>query len=137
MIGVVPTILKDREQQALLSREVDESLRLLGRHSKRLVDDHGQPSIEGSGGDGCVDAVKCRDDDEIVVVARGQHRVDIRHNARVWVIGLDLSGAVGIAGDDSGERHPGRRCDERRMEHPAGQPVTDERNPEWGTGVSH
>lgn len=130
-VAVPPSVVEDTEHQAPLRRFRDDPPTVVGGDGERLVDDDGQPGVEGGEGHGDVGAVRRGDHDELdTEIGRrrpqGGSRVD---EDGTGVGDLRERPPFRVRGDDGGQLDPVRGIDERSVEGPPREAVADERHP--------
>jgi hypothetical protein len=131
-VAVPATVVEDARHHAALSGRVGQPLGVRHARRERLVHDQVQPGVHRRKPERHVLAVRGCNHDQVMRIGPGEQRVGIGQDDHPGMSPLRAVGPLGVGGDDRGQREPGHRLDERRVERRAREAVPDQPNTEWG-----
>jgi len=99
-------------------------------HGQRLVDDGGESASDRQAREFCVPRRRRSDDDEVEVITLCEELVDSRHDPHAGMTVECELGTFGVAADHDVETVVVVRRDERPVEDPAREAVSDEPDPD-------
>ena len=127
---VVPTtVLEHGEQHPRGLGSFDKPAPVGGGRGQRLVDHHSHARLDAAQGQRHMRIVRRGHYHQVQLVRAGEDGVSLRDHLGVGMVLPGLGRPTRIGGDDRGHLESGRGGDERGVEHPSGQAVTDDAHP--------